>query len=161
MMTSRDVHSIPKIKVSLIYNHVVHILCETCNEIICDKCEYTRHKNHKTESFGLTIDSNYIINLFTMSSNIMKTKEKEQLANFKEVLSEHEKVVEKFFTGELLRVESATKEIINLLTTLQQKIKKLISLYQNKFKEKFNHIKQEYDNFSRSVQNGKYLLLRV
>lgn len=133
-------------------------MCETCNEIICDKCEYSLHKGHKTESFGSLVDSDYISNILTMFSVAMKNNEKQNLSNFKDTITDNEKIVDTFFRDEELRVEVATKEVVTLLNNLQQKIKKLISLYKIKFKEMFKTVKEEYNSFVKDINSSNFHL---
>jgi hypothetical protein len=64
-------------------------------------------------------------------------------------------MVENFFNEELLRVEKTTKELITLLNNLNGKVKKLIAMYQQKFKEEFLSIKDDYEKFQEEMIHSK------
>jgi hypothetical protein len=139
------------------YNQI-HILCETCNELICDKCEMEDHKQHKREKNIFTQNADFIINIFTSFYNKMKKIQEESLKNFKGKIDEVDKTVDIFFHDELIRVEKASQEVINILTNLNIEIKKLISIYQQKFRENFINIKSDFDRFENEILN---LSLRI
>lgn len=137
------------------YNQL-YILCETCNELICDKCKFESHKIHKTEDNVFARNSDFIINIFTHFYAKIKRIQDDQLKNFKDKIGEVDKLVYLFFENEMSRVDSATQDIINLLTRLKSTIKKLVSLFQEKFREKFQVVKYEHDKFGEEILNCKY-----
>ena len=126
-------------------------MCETCNQLICDKCEIEDHSNHKTSKFDIQNSTDYIMNILSNFYSKLKKTQDENLKNFSEKMDSINKNVQSFFEDELIRVESTTKEITVLLSHLTNKIRKLISMYQKKFKEEFEIVKEEYYSFSQEI----------
>jgi hypothetical protein len=145
------------IKVKII--NQVHILCESCNELICDKCHHTNHKNHKVQIIDLAEDKDYILNIIKLFYSKLKVTYEEKMINFKEKISESEKVVDGFFNSELDKIETLSRDLTNLIEVLTIKVKKLVNLYRIKFKEQFNSARDEYDRFSDGIKDCKFFLI--
>jgi tRNA 2-selenouridine synthase SelU len=133
------------------------MLCEYCNEMICDKCLIENHQGHKTEDYKVANSNDFMINIISNFYTQIRKNNDEQLKNFKDKIYDVDKIVESFFNEELLRVEKTTKDLINLLNNLNIKVKKLIAMYQQKFKEEFVGIKDEYDKFQEEMIHSKRL----
>ena len=130
-------------------------MCEYCNEMICDKCLMESHAGHKTEDFKVANNNDFMINIITNFYSVIRRNNEEQLRNFKDKIYDVDKMVENFFNEELLRVEKTTKELITLLNNLNGKVKKLIAMYQQKFKEEFVSIKDDYEKFQEEMIHSK------
>ena len=131
-------------------DNTVHIICEQCNDLICDKCvQSSNHKGHKV----LIIDhnSNNIVNIIEVFYNKIKSTVDERMTNFKEKINESEKVIDNFFNTELEKIEISSRELNNLIEVLTNKVKKLVNLYKIKFKEQFKSAKDEYEHFGDGV----------
>jgi hypothetical protein len=70
-----------------------------------------------------------------------------------------DRLVENFFIDEMKRVEKTSQELIVLLSQLNSKILKLISMYQQKFKEEFIAVKENYERFQDEIHNRKFFYL--
>ncbi len=127
------------------------MLCEYCNEMICDKCLVENHQGHKTEDYKVASSNDFMVNIISNFYTQIRKNNDEQLKNFKDKIYDVDKMVDSFFNEELLRVEKTTKDLINLLNNLNVKVKKLIAMYQQKFKEEFVGIKDEYDKFQEEM----------
>jgi hypothetical protein len=139
---------------------LVHILCETCNEMLCDKCDMEEtHREHKKEDFVFAHNNDYVMNIFTTFYAKIRREFDEKLKNFKDKIDDVDRMVESFFSDEISRVEKTTQELISLLGNLNSKVRKLISMYQQKFKEEFAAIKEDYEKFNDEISNCKYLIL--
>ena len=89
----------------------------------------------------------------------MKKSNDEQLRNFREKINDMDRLVENFFIDEMKRVEKTSQELIVLLSQLNSKILKLISMYQQKFKEEFIAVKENYERFQDEIHNRKFFYL--
>jgi uncharacterized protein YukE len=101
------------------------------------------------------MNSEFITNIFNHFFIKIQKIYDEGLKNFKEKISEVDKLVYEFFETEMSRVDSATNDIIKLLENLRSVIKKIISLYQEKFIDKFEKTQKEYDTFAEEISNRK------
>jgi hypothetical protein len=82
----------------------------------------------------------------------------ENLKNFKETTGDVEKVVESFFQDLLIRIDKTTKDLRALLKDLNHKVKKLVILYQHKFREEFQTVRDEHERFQEDVYKSKLLV---
>ncbi len=123
--------------------------------MICDKCYVEDHDGHQTEDFHITKNNDIVINILTNFYTKMSKFNEEKLKSFKEKTAEVEKVVEIFFQDELMRIDRVTKDLRSLLKELNHKVKKLVLLYQQKFREEFQSIREDYDKFQEEVKNSK------
>jgi hypothetical protein len=156
-MKRKYANFIHTIKVIII--KIVHILCESCNELICDKCHHTSHKNHKVQIIDLAEDKDYILNIINLFYSKLKVTYEEKMINFKEKISDSEKVVDSFFNTELDKIETLSRDLTNLIDVLTIKVKKLVNLYRIKFKEQFNSARDEYDKFSHGIKDCKFMFI--
>ena len=109
------------------------------------------HSGHVTEDFKIAQNNDFVINIFTNFYTKIRKNNDDQLRNFKDKINEVDKMVDNFFGDELMRVEKTTQELTKLLANLNSKVKKLVSMYQAKFKEEFVAIKEDYDKFQGEI----------
>ncbi len=83
----------------------------------------------------------------------------EKLKNFKQTTCEVEKIVEVFFQDELMRIDKVTKDLRALLKDLNHKVKKLVLIYQQKFREEFQSVRDEYEIFQEEISNSKFEII--
>lgn len=114
------------------------------------------HSTHVKQNFDFAQNNDYILNIFKHFYDKIKNVNDDQLRNFKEKVNSTGKIVETFFTDELVRVEQATSQLVILLQGLNIKIRKLISMYEKKFIEEFDSIKDEYDKFIEEMKACTY-----
>ena len=110
---------------------------------------------HSTQDLKLAQNNDFVVNIFTNYYSKIKRTSDEELRHFEDKINEVDKMVDKFFVDELKRVDESTKQIIGLLNKLNEKIKKLISMYQQKFKEEFITVKEDYDKFRADMKDCK------
>lgn len=135
----------------------VHIFCLTCNDLICDKCAIEEHDGHQTEDFQIAKNNDFAINILTNFYNKMSKNNEEKLRNFKEIIGEAEKIVDEFFHAEIEKIDNHTKQLRTLLKELNSKVRKLVLLYQQKFREEFQSAREEYERFQEELYNSKYI----
>jgi len=139
--------------------NIVHILCTTCNEVICDKCELLNHKDHEREQLNLQNNDNFLVKIMQNFLEKIKNSNDGKFKDFNGKVDEIESLVESFFEAEIKKVERLTGEVVDLLQNLILKIQRLISMYKMKFKEQFNSIKGDYKKFCTELENCKFYFL--
>jgi hypothetical protein len=85
----------------------------------------------------------------------------DSLKNFKQTTGDVEKVVESFFQDLLIRIDKTTKDLRALLKDLNHKVKKLVILYQQKFREEFQTVREEHERFQEDIYKSKYFNLMI
>jgi len=129
----------------------VHLMCLTCSDLICDKCYIDEHENHQIEDFKVALNTDFVVNIMTNFYQHLKDSNSEQLKSFKEKISDVDKIIGNFFNEEIERIEKVTSESIDLIKNLRGKIRKLIAMYQQKFKEELINIREDHDKFQDEI----------
>ena len=126
--------------------------------MICDKCLIDEHENHVTEDLKMAQSNDFVINIMTNFYSVMKRNNEENIRSFKDRVYENERMINTFFEDEMTRVEKTTGDLIEIIRNLNGKVKKLIMMYQQKFKEEFITIKEDYEKFQEEILNCNYQL---
>jgi hypothetical protein len=103
----------------------------------------------------LAEDKEYLISIIQVFYNKMKTTTEEKMYNFKEKTAESEIIVENFFQNEIEKIDKISKDLVLLIEGLTVKVKKLIALYQIKFKEQFKSVREEFEEFDNNLKDSK------
>ncbi len=84
--------------------NVLHIICITCNKVICDKCLILNHKSHETQELGYLNQENlqnWLSGIHSCTSKLVK----ENLVNFQQKMFKHEDTLKELYDIELKKLD--------------------------------------------------------
>lgn len=133
----------------------MHIFCEACEKLICDKCEVEDHLTHKRQSFLLTKEYTYLANIIKIDTEKIK-KNSENLRDFSETIDRKEIETLNYFDSEFAQIHEHVHQIIDMLTENLQKINLLFNRLKTQFSEDFGMIKVKYAVYEKELSSCIY-----
>lgn len=106
--------------------NVLHIICVTCNKVICDKCLILNHKTHDTQELGYLNQENlqnWLSGIHSCTSKLVK----ENLIKFEDKMFKHQDTLKELYETELKKLDYFEKMFSNYTKEIFANIREILN----------------------------------